>query len=254
MTKRVILPALLLAAASLFGQKAKSNKELEALQKVQQATTPAAQLQAIDDVLTNFADTEFKPVLLAMAVDSANRMNDYPKTVIWGERALAANPKDYNTEYTLAAAIVKNTREHDLDKDDKLKKAEQYCNDGLANVKTASKPRPDMSDAEWEAARKDQTGAFYTVLGLSADLKKNYPDAIEKYKLALSSAAHPDTPTVARLAKAYNGANQYDDAIAAADRAIAAPDATAVVKQVAQLEKDKAIKAKSAPAAAAAPK
>jgi tetratricopeptide (TPR) repeat protein len=248
MKKRLIVPALLLAVTSLFGQKPKSTKELEALQKVQQTTAPAAQLQAIEDVLTNFADTEFKPMLLSMAVEDAKQMGDYTKTVIWGERALEANPKDYNTLYTLAAGIVQHTRDHDLDKDEKLKKADQYCNDGIAALKTATKPRPDTPDAQWEELKKNLIAAFYTVLGTAADLRKNYPDSIEKFKLALSTAAQPDSITMARLAKAYNGANQYDDAIAAADKAIAAPDASAAVKQFAQQEKDKATKAKAAAA------
>jgi tetratricopeptide (TPR) repeat protein len=248
MTKRVMV-VFLLAAAAMSAQKVKSPKELEALQKVQQAATPAAQLQAIDDVLTNFADTEFKPTLLSMAVDAATRMGDYPKTVIWGERALAANPKDTNTLYLLAAGIIQHTREHDLDKDEKLKKADQYSTDGIADLKTAPKPNPQMTDAQWADAQKNQTAAFYTVMGSAADLRKNYPDAIEKFKLSLSTATQPDAVTMVRLAKAYNGANQYDDAIAMADKAAGAPDATATVKQFAAQEKDKATKAKAAPPA-----
>lgn len=246
--KKRLIAVLLLATALLFGQqpKPKSQKELEALQKVQQATTPAAQLQAIDDVLTNFADTEFKPMLLSMAVDAASKMNDYPKTVIWGERALEANPKDYNTLYTLAAGIVQHAREHDLDLQDKLKKSDQYCTDGIAALKTASKPNAQMTDAQWADNQKDLTSAFYTVMGSAADLRKNYPDAIEKFKTALSTAAHPDAVTMVRLAKAYNGAGQYDDAIAMADKAAVAPDAQPSVKQFAAQEKDKATKAKAA--------
>jgi tetratricopeptide (TPR) repeat protein len=254
MKTSVVVPALLLAAASLFAQKAKSGKEREALQKVQDTNgQPAAQLLAIDDVLTRFADTEFKPMLLSMAVSDASQLGDYPKTVIYGERDLEANPKDFNTLYTLAAAIVQHTREHDLDKEEKLKKAAQYCNDGIAALKTAAKPNAQMTDAQWEEIRKNQTAAFYTVLGTSADLRKDYPDAIEQFKLSLSVAAQPDAITMARLAKAYNGANQYDDAIAMADKAIAAPDVTEAVKQFALREKDKAAKAKAAPPVKQAP-
>lgn len=248
--KKRLTVVLFLAAASLFAQKPKSQKELEALQKVQAATTPAAKLQAIDDVLTNFADTEFKPTLLSMAVDAANQSHDYEKTVIWGERALAANPKDYNTLYTMAAVTVQHTREHDLDKDEKLKKVDQWCNEGIDGLKNASKPNPQITDAQWEEGKKNQTAAFYTVLGTSADLRKNYPDAIEKFKTSLSTAGTPDAVTLVRLAKAYNGAGQYDEAIATADKAIAAPDASAAVKQFANQEKDKATKAKAAPPAA----
>jgi hypothetical protein len=43
------------------GPKVKSQKELEALQKVQGATDPQQRLQAIDNVLENFTDTNSHP-------------------------------------------------------------------------------------------------------------------------------------------------------------------------------------------------
>ncbi|MBV9612802.1 MAG: hypothetical protein JO091_10025, partial [Acidobacteriaceae bacterium] len=56
------------------GPKPKSQKEVDALQKVQaavQAGNYDAELQAINYVLENFADTEYKNMLLNMAVDAA---------------------------------------------------------------------------------------------------------------------------------------------------------------------------------------
>jgi tetratricopeptide (TPR) repeat protein len=214
---------ILLLAGAAFAQKAKSNAELEALKKVQAATTPADQIKAIDDVLANFADTQFKPVLLAMAADAANRMHDYEKTIIYGERAIEADPKNPDALYTVAGAIVLHTREHDLDRDEKLKKAEKLS-------------------------------AFYNLLAMSADLKKDYPGAIENFKTAIGLLTKPDPVIFARLSKTYNNAGQPDDAIAAADKVLADSSATPVVKRAATVEKDRAAKLKAEPAAPAAPK
>ncbi len=247
MNIRLVAAAVLLLAAPAFAQKAKSKDELAALQKVQQATTPAEQLAAIDYVLTNFADTDFKAILLTMATDAANGAHDYEKTVIYGERALEADPKSYHVRYVLAGAIVQHTRVNDLDKDAKLKQVDTYSNEGIALLKTAPSPRPDFTAAQWEEAKKDQTSAFWDVLGMSADLKKDYPTAITDFKTALDTGAHQQATTMVRLAKAYNENKQYDEAIAMADKVLAMTDVQPLIKQVAQQEKDKATKAKAAP-------
>ncbi|MGA7413490.1 MAG: hypothetical protein WBW33_23655 [Bryobacteraceae bacterium] len=246
MNIRLVAAAVLLLAAPAFAQKAKSKEELAALQKVQQASTPAEQLAAIDYVLTNFADTQFKSVLLGMATDVSNRSHDYEKTIIYGERALEADPKSFYVRYILAGAIVQHTRVNDLDRDTKLKQADTYCNEGIELLKTAQNTRTDVTPAQWEDTKKDQTAAFYDILGMSADLRKDYPTAITDFKTALASGAHQEPATLDRLAKAYNENKQYDDAIATADKVLALADAQPVIKQVAQQEKDKATKLKAA--------
>ena len=55
------------AQAAPQGPRAKSQKELDALKQVQAATDPEQRIKAIDNVLENFADTEYKQVLLDMA-------------------------------------------------------------------------------------------------------------------------------------------------------------------------------------------
>ena len=70
----------LLAVPALQAQKApqpKSQKEVQALQALQAAKTPDEQLKAIDNVLENFADTEYKVMLLQMGMQIAEQKNDY---------------------------------------------------------------------------------------------------------------------------------------------------------------------------------
>src|SRR6476646_8398340 len=78
-------------AAPSAGPHPKSQKEIEALQKVQaaqQAKDWDGELTAINSVFENFADTEFKPQLYSMAMAAAQQKNDYVQVTTWGERAI----------------------------------------------------------------------------------------------------------------------------------------------------------------------
>ncbi len=93
--------ALVLVTLPVLAQqpKAKAQKEAEALQKVQaagQAGNYDGEIQAINYVLENFADTEFKNMLLNMGTDAAERKGDYGQTVAFGEQAVQADPDQHH--------------------------------------------------------------------------------------------------------------------------------------------------------------
>ncbi len=240
-------PALLLAALPVLGQqpKPKTQKEVEALQKVQaaaQAGNYDAELQAINYVLENFADTEYKNMLLDMAVDAAQKKGDYAQTLAFGEQAIQADPNNIITRVTLAEAIAQHTRDNDLDKADKIKKANDYANKALDLLKAANNPPPGISPDTWPAVKKQLTGQAEDALGLTAELDKKYPEAVDDFKSAV--AIDPTAVSQAHLAKGYVENKQYDDAIATADKILAMNDAPPVVKQFAQQQKDAATKLK----------
>jgi tetratricopeptide (TPR) repeat protein len=233
------------------GPKPKSQKEVDALQKVQQATDPEARIAAIDNVLENFSDTEYKLILLEMATQSAQQANDLAKVVVYGERTLKVDPKNATAELAIAAATVQNTKEFDLDKDKKLDQADKYANDAIDSLKTAPPPNPQMTDAQWQEAKKQMTAEAYASMGASAALRKKYDVAVNNYKTAADTDASP--VILARLASAYNEAKQPDNAIATCDKVLAMADAPAPVKTFVQQEKAKAQKAKGGAATATPP-
>jgi tetratricopeptide (TPR) repeat protein len=233
------------------GPKPKSQKESDALKKVlaaQQAKDWDGEIQAINYVLENFADTEYKPLLLNMAMTAAQQKNDYAQTVLYGERAIQADPNNILSTVMLAEVIAQHTRENDLDKEQSLKKAEDYANKGLDLIKNSAAPPPGVAIPadQWGQYKKDLSAQAHDALGQVAVLRKNYPQAIDNYKTALSEASHPDPATMDRMGKAYLDSKQYDDAIATCDKVLAMSDAPAVVKQFAQQLKDQATKQKSA--------
>lgn len=247
---RTIVPMALLAMATcLWAQEKqpqpKSQKEVEALQAIQAATDPDSRIKAIENLLNNFADTDYKPLVLQIATQSAQQKGDWPLTVAYAERTLEADPKSYNAMLILAAGTAQHTGEHDLDKDQKLAKAEKYANDAMAAIKTAPKPRPDLPDADWENAKKDFTAQAHEALGISASVKKKHDVAITEYKQALATAATPDPTTMVRLGAAYNATNKPDEAIPLLDKVLAMGNIPPAIKTVAQSEKSKAEKLKS---------
>jgi tetratricopeptide (TPR) repeat protein len=249
--------ALICGAALLTAQakqpKPKSQKEIDAIMAIQNAQNAADRYTAIDNLLTKFADTEFKSMVLEMGAATAQQANDSEKMILYGERALEANPKSFQAMLILGQAWVQRTKEFDLDKEEKLARAEKYAKDSIETLKTAEKPRPEITDEQWTAAKKDLESQAHEVLGTAAMTRKKFDVAATEYKTASEVAATPDPATLVRLGSAYNSAGKYDEAVAVLDKALAMPDAHPQVKQIAQAEKARAAKLKSGAAKPAAP-
>ena len=149
--------------------KPKSQKELEALQAIFNAQDPDVRIAAVENLLTKFADTEFKAIALQVAAASAQQKNDFEKMTVYAERTLEADPKNFGAMLMLSSGIAQRTREFDLDKEEKLARSEKYANSSIELIKAAPKPRPDLADAEWEDARKSYLAQAYEALGIGGD-------------------------------------------------------------------------------------
>jgi tetratricopeptide (TPR) repeat protein len=252
--KRCIVLSFALAAGAVFLQaqpKPKSQKEVEAIQAIFNAQDPDSRIAAAEKLLTNFADTEFKAIALQVAAASAQQKNDYEKMTVYAERTLEADPKNYSAMLMLATGLAQRTREFDLDKEEKLARSEKYAKQAMEIVKTAPKPRPDLPDADWEAAKQNYMAQGFEALGLAALVRKKYDDAATQFQSALT--ASPEPATYVRLAAAYNLAKKPDQAIATLDKLNAAPDVHPSIKSAAAQERNNAIKLKGGGAAAAKP-
>lgn len=254
-----------LSAALAFSQdkqpQPKSKNEADAVMAVFNAQDPDARIAAAETLLTKFADTEFKAIALQLAAMSAQQKNDFEKMIIYAERTLEADPKNYSAMLMISSGLAQRTREFDLDKEEKLGRAEKLANTAMEIVKTAPKPRPDIADAQWETAKKDFTAQAYESLGLAAMVRKKYDVAVTNFKAAVEGGSQPDQATMVRLAAAYNQLGKPDEAIAVLDKLNAMPDLNPQIKTAAQAERNNSVKLKgsaakpagSTPATPAAP-
>lgn len=244
--------ALALGLSPLWAQKPKSQKEAQAIMAVQTAKTPDERIQAIEDVLTKYADTEFKVPLLQMAVQTEQQKGDYAQTVFYADRLLKADPMNAFALVTLAAETARHTREFDLDKDEKLAKVDKWAKDAIEAAKTMPKPGPQISDADWDSFKKDMGAQAYEALGMADMVRKNYNGAVTDYKQAIATASSPNPATMVRLAQVYMSTGKLDDATFTLDKAINTPNVPENVKSVAESLKGEIAKHKPAAPATSA--
>lgn len=231
----------------------KSKEEAEALMAVFNAPDADARLKAVDTLLTKFKDTEFKAVALQVAAVTYQQKNDFENMVAYAERTLEADPQSYQAMLMLASGIAQHTREFDLDREEKLARVEKYVRTAQEILKTALKPNPNLTDEQWEAAKKDFDAQAHEALGLAALARKKYDVTIAEFKTALEVASSPDPATMVRLGAVYNMAGKHDEAIALLDKLMAQTDVHPQIKQFAQAERARAFQMKSAGAKPAQP-
>src|SRR5436853_1771588 len=174
--------------------------------------------------------------------------------VIYAERTLEADPKHYGAMLMLARAISQRTREFDLDREEKLTRAEKYARNAMEILKDAPKPNAQVTDEQWAQGKKEYMAQAHEALGFAATARKNYDTAITELKLAIEDV--PDPIAMVRLAQAYNQAGKPDDALALLDKVMAIADLHPSIRQFAQAEKVRATQAKTGgakPAGAATP-
>ena len=270
--KRMILTGALALAAgvsSLMAQAAppkapapKSKDELAAVQALFTATRngPDATIKAAEDLLTKFADTDFKDVALFSEAQAYQQKRDAGKAQVYAERALEANPRNFQATLMLAELLAQNTRENDLDKEEKLGRSEKYANETIQLVKAAAKPNPQIPDQQWEDAKKDLTAEAHNALGLAALVRKKYDVAAAEFKTAADGSSTPEPTFLVREASALQLGGKNDEAIAICDKVMADSSILAQIRQVSQAIRATAIKAggknttpPAAPAAPAAP-
>jgi tetratricopeptide (TPR) repeat protein len=241
-----------LAAALLFAQakgpQPKSQKEVDALNLMFQATDPDSKIKAANTLLQKFADTDFKALALYIITDAYNTKKDSTNTIVFGERLVEADPASAlaaHARIMIATNLAMTTKEFDFDKEEKLGRADKLSKEAIEVVKTAPRFNPALTDEQWDGAKKGYTAEAYVALGMTATVRKKYPDAIAAYKSAYETDPTNDA-TLVRLGAAQSSDAKYDDAIATLDKAINKAGVDPAIAAFAKSEKEKAMKSKGA--------
>jgi len=182
MRRYAIISTILLAGAvSAFPQggkqmKPKSKSEETAIKALLGAQDLDSRIKAADDLITKFADTEFKAFALYTEADAYAQKGDTDKAIVYAEQTLAADPKNYQAQVLLAKMYSQTVKPTDLDKNEKLTKATKYANDALESLKTAEKPNPQLTEEQWKEMKGDFEGQAYFALGVDAAYKNKMDD------------------------------------------------------------------------------
>jgi tetratricopeptide (TPR) repeat protein len=221
-------------AAAQKGPAPKSQAEGQALNDLFTAANAQNQdgiIKAAEDLISKFADTDFKEVALMLESQAYKAKGDTDKAQIYGERVLEINPKSFQTTLMLGEILATHTRENDLDKEEKLSKADKYLNGTIETLKTAPKPNPQIQDQQWEDAKKQLIAEAHNDLGLVALDRKKYDIAITEFKMAVDG--DPQATFSVRLASAYQLAGKNTEALEICDKLLADPQLHPAIKGVA---------------------
>src|SRR5262245_7608699 len=220
------------AGKQAAGPAPKSQAEAQALQALMSAQgNPDATIKAAEEVLTKFADTDFKEMVLTMEAVAYEQKGDADKAIIFGEKVIEVNPKGFQAPLMIGNILAQRTRENDLDKEEKLGRAEKLLAGVVEGLKTASKPNAQLTDEQWNEAKVFITAEAHNGLGMVALTRKKYDVAITEFQAAASGDPQPAYNV--RLASALQQAGKNVEAIAIVDKLLADPQLHPQIKSVA---------------------
>jgi tetratricopeptide (TPR) repeat protein len=223
------------ATGATKGPHPKSPEENAALVAMFKATDADSQIKNAEEFLQTYPDTDYKSQILLVEAQAYHARKDDPKAIVAGEKALAEDTKSYETMLLLSEIYSRTTRSTDLDMDDRLTRSDKYAKDAIAELATAEKPKPEITDTDWAGLKQGEMQRAYVCLGLSSLLRKKYDEAKAHFDKAMT--LYPDPLDMLYIERAYSTAKRYDDALTWIDKAAASPNANDQLKGIAGTDK-----------------
>lgn len=218
--------AALACVAGLYAQmpQFKSQEEVDAFMLVQGAATAQERASAGADFIANFPKSEAVGLASYMVMLSYQQMNDFDNMLLYGEMVLDNNPAagvKTGTLISLANAIPTRTREFDLDKEEKLNKAEDYAKQAINLIPTLEKMDPNMTDDQWLETKMDFMSQCHEAIGSVMIKRQDFPAAEASMRKALEMSPNPAPYTMYQLATALSKQGKNEEAVGLLDRCTA---------------------------------
>jgi tetratricopeptide (TPR) repeat protein len=232
------LCAMAVLSLTLFAQQPKSQKEVEALMAVQNAASDTARIDAAQKLIQDFADTEFKSWALFNIMQSYEMMGDTPNTIVYAEQVLTAKASPFESasaHVRIAMGISRQTKEFDLDRDEKLSKVIDNANKAIEILATAPKVNDQIPDDQWALIKQNEAAMAYDAMAQGEFVRKKYEEAATYFVKAIDAQADP-----VRMLKAGNAfrlAKKYPEAMTMLNRAMSDPQSSDQIKSLAEREK-----------------
>lgn len=221
-----------LLAQTAAGPKPKSPDEGKAINAIITAgSDPDAVIKASEELVTKYADTEFKEFALSMEARAYQQKRDAVNAQLFGERVLQVNPHSYTMELLVAEVMESGMKEHDIDIATEVAKVTKLLNGSIDDMKAAAKPNPQLTDAQWADAQKYSIAESHNGLGVLALIQKKYDDAIKEFQVAWEGDPEQDAYGT-RLASAYLSSGEGAKASEICDKLLAKPNLNPQIKVV----------------------
>jgi len=178
--------------------------------------------QYCEKLVVEFKNTENKGAALYLTMLGYQQANDFEGMLTYGELVLEENPEHWGALLALAYVLPLRTREHDLDKEEKLTQAEGYAKRALDVIPRTENPNPDaMTDDEWLLQKKDLMAEVHKALGAVAAKREDWTAAETSYRQALQVANKQTGELFYQVAKALKEQGKTDEAMGMLDQSIA---------------------------------
>ncbi|MEP6717213.1 MAG: hypothetical protein ABJC09_16700, partial [Terriglobia bacterium] len=157
--------------------KPKSGDENKMVIAMGKATDIDQRIALAEALLAKYPDTEYRGLARLIEAAAYHQKGDDLKAVIFGEESIGVDPNNFKTLLLMADIYSQSTHRNDLDREDRLTKADKYAQEALVLLKTAAKPDPKLSDSNWNNAKKGEESRAYIAMGLDAILRGKFSDA-----------------------------------------------------------------------------
>ena len=258
-----VAPLFSQAAAEQKQPQAKTKAEYDAYMALYSEAAPAKKVELAGKFLTDHPETEFKMFVYQMQIDGYARLgnvdkvvetgekfssdfpqadnntkkfvmqrmmtsyqqkNDFAKTVEYGDKLLAIDPKDLPSLLTLSSILPERPPTEEDKKPAYFAKALDYSTRAKAEIEALQKPaQPPLTDEQWTAEKNKLLATVNASIGLIHLNKKEYEKATQQYEIS-TNLTKTNPIDFYRLGIAYtflarNMAKELNDLVAGMNQA-----------------------------------
>jgi tetratricopeptide (TPR) repeat protein len=200
--------------------KVNSQEEFAAYKAAIAITDPAAEEKAADDFATKYPASELRPLVYKSVMQHYQQANSGEKMVEMAKKVLAIDPDDPEALVGVAQVAVEQTKDTDLDKDQRLDEAKKDAERALITVDT-DVPTSGYPPEQLNAYKSFIRSQAYFVLGTVAFKTSKWAEAETNLKKSIDALPQqPDVVAVYRLALALDFQNKIPEALKAAQQAV----------------------------------
>lgn len=200
---------------------AKSKEEFDAYNLAASKTDAALMEAGADDFAQKFPDSELKELLYVRTMTFYQQQNNSGKVISTGRKAIALNPTNPVPLVAVASALVMDTRESDLDRDNRYAEAGKDAQAALDNIETGLEVPPNVPPDQVAAAKANLRSIAYDTLGVISMNKKDYASAEQNFQKAADLMKdQPDAVVYLRLSVAQDNEKKYPQALDSANKAV----------------------------------